>query len=155
VICCKPNKESDCHIVLLFYAMLLDSYVTGSLSCCLCDSGPAPAGVTEKIFALSKSITEYHTCPDLHVDISTVGSHHFTINGIGEFDVQIVDTAQDYAELMREIFDFAAIRGLLTGADGRPKLNVLVNALHGGEQQYTTSRRIDSQKFILLDILVL
>lgn len=95
------------------------------------NGGPAPAGVTEKIYALSKSITEYRTCPDLHVDISAVGSHHFTINSIGEFDVQVVDTAQDYAELMREIFDFAAIRGLLTGAAGQPKLNVLINSLHG------------------------
>jgi len=102
-----------------------------------CDLGPAPAGVTEKIYALSKTITEYRTCPDLHVDISTVGSHHFTINGIGEFDVQIVDTTQDYAELMREIFDFAAIKALLTGGSGQPKLNVLVNSLHGGEQQQT------------------
>ena len=106
---------------------------------CVCDTGPAPAGVTEKIYALSKSITEYHTCPDLHVDISTVGSHHFTINGIGEFDVQIIDTTADYAELMGQIFDFAAIRGLLTGAGGQPKLNVLINALHGGEQQQRTA----------------
>jgi len=89
--------------------------------------------VTEKIYALSKTITEYRTCPDLHVDISTVGSHHFTINGIGEFDVQIIDTTQDYAELMREIFNFDAIKCLLTGADAQPKLNVLVNSLHGGE----------------------
>ena len=106
---------------------------------CVCDTGPAPAGVTEKIYALSKSITEYHTCPDLHVDISTVGSHHFTINGIGEFDVQIIDTTADYAELMGQIFDFAAIRGLLTGTGGQPKLNVLINALHGGEQQQWTA----------------
>lgn len=115
--------------------MPLEIRLYRKLLCCVCDSGPAPAGVTEKIFALSKTITEYRTCPDLHVDIATVGSHHFTINGIGEFDVQIVDTTQDYAELMREIFDFNAIKGLLTGSDGRPKLNVLVNALHGGEQQ--------------------
>ena len=116
----------------------LEDYITGSkYSECfyVCDEGPAPAGVTEKIYALSKSITEYRTCPDLHVDISAVGSHHFTINSIGEFDVQVVDTAQDYAELMREIFDFAAIRGLLTGAAGQPKLNVLINSLHGGKQQ--------------------
>jgi len=51
--------------------------------------------------------------------------------------VQIVDTTQDYAELMREIFDFKAIHSLLTGAGGQPKLNVLVNSLHGGEQQQT------------------
>ena len=49
--------------------------------------------------------------------------------------MQIVDTTQDYAELMREIFDFSAIRGLLTGAGGQPKVNVLVNALHGGDQR--------------------
>jgi len=147
IICSKLNKS-----VIQSLSSLLASIAYCSLdiigrrnACesihkldCACGSGPAPAAVTEKIFALSKSLAEYHTCPDLHVDIATVGSHHFTINGIGEFDVQIVDTTQDYAELMREIFDFAAIRSLLTGASGQPKLNILVNALHGG-QQYSTS----------------
>jgi len=56
--------------------------------------------------------------------------------------VQIIDTTQDYAELMREIFNFDAIKRLLTGADGQPKLNVLVNALHGGERQQTMCAHI-------------
>lgn len=48
------------------------------------------------------------------------------------FTVQVVDSVQDYADYMREIFDFEAIRNLLTGSGGMPKLEVLINALHGG-----------------------
>jgi len=95
-------------------------------------SGPAPAGVTEKIYALSKSINEYKFCPDLNVDISSIRLQNFSIEGLGSFEVQVIDTVHDYAELMREIFDFSAIRCLLTGSVGCAKLDVLVNGLHGG-----------------------
>lgn len=35
---------------------------------------------------------------------------------------------------MKEIFDFGAIKELLTGSEGNPKLNVLINAMNGGKQ---------------------
>lgn len=95
------------------------------------NGGPAPAGVTEKIYDLSKSIAEYRICPDLVVDISKAGSHSFTVEGFSSFEVQIIDSVHDYAELMREVFDFASIRNLLTGTGGHQKLIVLINALHG------------------------
>jgi phosphoglucomutase len=97
----------------------------------IANGGSAPASVTEKIFALSKCISEYYICPDLSVDISQIGSHTFNIDGHGTFQVDVIDSVVDYAELLREIFDFALIRDLLSGAGGHTKLSVLVNALHG------------------------
>lgn len=35
---------------------------------------------------------------------------------------------------MKEIFDFGAIKELLAGSEGKPKLNVLINAMNGGKQ---------------------
>lgn len=98
------------------------------------NSGPAPAGVTEKIFDLSKKINEYYISPALKPDIGTIGSQQYAIEGFGNFTVQIVDSVQDYSDFMKEIFDFPAIRKLLTdvGADGKRTFKVLVNALHGG-----------------------
>jgi phosphoglucomutase len=95
------------------------------------NGGPAPASVTEKIYELSQSISQYKVCADLDVDFSATGSHSFTIDGLGNFEVQVIDSVSDYAEFMKEIFDFTAIRGLLTGSGGASKLTVLVNALHG------------------------
>ncbi|GCB64620.1 hypothetical protein scyTo_0013364, partial [Scyliorhinus torazame] len=41
--------------------------------------GPAPEAVTEKIFQLSKTIEEYAICPDLKVDLTTIGKQQFDL----------------------------------------------------------------------------
>lgn len=45
--------------------------------------------------------------------------------------VEVVDSVNDYLELMKEIFDFESIRNMLTG-NGQPALKVLINSMHGG-----------------------
>lgn len=66
------------------------------------------------------------------VDITELGNKQFTVDG-RPFTVEIIDSVADYMALMKEIFDFNAIKRLLTGADGKPPLSILVNALHGGK----------------------
>ena len=95
-------------------------------------TGPAPEGVTDAIFKLTEKITEYKICPDLSVDISTLGVHQFTVDG-QPFTVEVIDTVADYVDYMKEIFDFAAIKGLIQGSGGQKPLNVLINAMNGGE----------------------
>lgn len=39
---------------------------------------------------------------------------------------------QDYLELMKEIFDFNALKAMISGAGGAQKTVILANALSGG-----------------------
>jgi hypothetical protein len=54
--------------------------------------------------------------------------------------VEIVDPVDIYLNLLRTIFDFSAIKGLLTGPS---QLKIRVDAMHGGEVTVgKTSRRL-------------
>lgn len=46
--------------------------------------------------------------------------------------MEVVDSVAEYVAYMKEIFDFAAIKDLLHGANG-PPLKILINAMHGGK----------------------
>ncbi|HHX90379.1 MAG TPA: alpha-D-glucose phosphate-specific phosphoglucomutase [Paracoccus sp.] len=72
------------------------------------NGGPAPEGVTQKIFEASTRITEYLTLdtPDLSLD--RPGETR-----LGGMVVEVVDPVADYADLMESLFDFKAIRELL------------------------------------------
>lgn len=94
------------------------------------NGGPAPESVTNKIYELTKSITQYRICQDLKVDLAVIGVTNFTTN-IGAFSVEVIDCVQDYMELMKEIFDFPKIAALLKGDDGQPKFNLTLNSLNG------------------------
>lgn len=43
--------------------------------------------------------------------------------------MEIVDSVEDYAEMLRGIFDFAALKQLLSGPS---HINVRLDAMHGG-----------------------
>ena len=84
------------------------------------NGGPAPEGVTEAIFERTRSIEQYHIAhfPDLDID-------HITDHTIGGMRVEVIDPVADYAELMEELFDFAAIRALIAGG-----LRLRFDAMH-------------------------
>lgn len=44
--------------------------------------------------------------------------------------MEIVDSVEAYAEMLRGIFDFAALKQLLSGPS---HINVRLDAMHGGE----------------------
>lgn len=50
--------------------------------------------------------------------------------------VEIVDSVEAYAEMLRGIFDFNALKELLSGAN---HINVRLDAMHGGSGQYNTT----------------
>ncbi|GLT96709.1 hypothetical protein SLE2022_143140 [Rubroshorea leprosula] len=91
------------------------------------NGGPAPEGITDKIFENTKTIKEYLIAEDLpNVDISSIGVTSFT-GPEGQFDVDVFDSASDYVKLMKSIFDFESIRKLLSS----PKFTFCYDALHG------------------------
>jgi phosphoglucomutase len=74
------------------------------------NGGPAPEAVTEAIFAQSREIGEYRILLSSDIPLDTIG--RFSLGGM---QVEIIDPVNDYAELMKSLFDFAAIRKLLAG----------------------------------------
>ncbi|XP_051855478.1 phosphoglucomutase-1 isoform X1 [Antechinus flavipes] len=93
------------------------------------NGGPAPEAITEKIFQISKTIEEYAICPDLKVDLSVLGKQQFDLeNKFKPFTVEIVDSVEAYATMLRNIFDFSALKELLSGPN---RLKIRIDAMHG------------------------
>jgi phosphoglucomutase len=74
------------------------------------NGGPAPEGVTEAMFARTKTITEYRIMDAADVDLQAVGSSR-----LGDMVVEVVDPVADYADLMETLFDFPALRAMFAG----------------------------------------
>jgi phosphoglucomutase len=91
------------------------------------NGGPAPEGITDKIYENTTTIKEYFLAEDLpDVDISAVGVTSFQ-GPEGQFDVDVFDSAIEYVKLMKSIFDFQSIQKLLSS----PKFTFCYDALHG------------------------
>lgn len=72
------------------------------------NGGPAPEGVTEAIFEATKSISQYVTVETPDADLDRLGNQK-----IGGMTLTIVDPVADYEALMKELFDFEAIRAYI------------------------------------------
>ncbi|CAG2102547.1 unnamed protein product [Medioppia subpectinata] len=90
------------------------------------NGGPAPESVTNQIYELTKSVTQYQIVKDLKVDVSKLGVQTFDVSG-NQFTVEVVDPVDDYLQLMKEIFDFNAIKSYLSSSG----LKILIDAMNG------------------------
>ena len=72
------------------------------------NGGPAPEKITDAIYARAKAITEYRIMDADDVDLDTIG-----MRMMGDMEIAVVDPVADYAMLMEELFDFAAIRSMI------------------------------------------
>ncbi|EIE89694.1 hypothetical protein G6F46_003598 [Rhizopus delemar] len=71
------------------------------------NGGPAPESVTDKIYEITKTIKELKLATDVpHIDFSQLGTQ-----AVGDMTIEIIDGVDDYVELMKDIFDFDAIKG--------------------------------------------
>jgi phosphoglucomutase len=92
------------------------------------NGGPATETVTEAIFAKSKTISSYHLHEAADISLDTLGT-----TTLGDMQVQVIDPVSDYAELMESLFDFAAIRALLTGG-----FRIKFDAMHAVNGPYAS-----------------
>ena len=76
------------------------------------NGGPAPEKITEAIYSLSRDISEYLTLETADIDLDSIGNQM-----IGQMQVEIIDPVADYADLMEQLFDFKAMRSLLTSGN--------------------------------------
>jgi phosphoglucomutase len=92
------------------------------------NGGPAPEKMTEAIFERTRTIRQYriYEAPDL--DLDTLGTLR-----LGEMIVEVIDPVADYAALMEEIFDFAAIRALFASG-----FRMRFDAMHAVTGPYAT-----------------
>lgn len=89
----------------------------------LTNGAPAPESVTNKIFATSKSLTEYKIADIPTVDISKVGTKTY-----GPLEVEVIDSTTDYVEMLKDIFDFPLIKSFL---ESHKDFKTLFDALNG------------------------
>ncbi len=73
------------------------------------NGGPAVESVTETIFARSLIIDSYNTTQNNPIDLSKIGTSR-----IGPLDVDVINSVTDYANLMETLFDFGAIRNMIS-----------------------------------------
>lgn len=85
------------------------------------NGGPAPEAVTERIYAETKRIRRYLTLDMPDIDIDREGT-----TTAGASEIVVVNPLTDYIEVIREIFDFDAIRALF-----RDGFRLLFDAMHG------------------------
>ena len=74
------------------------------------NGGPAPEKITEAIFEMSKKIAQYRIADAPDVELDTQGEY-----AVGDMAVSVFDPVDDYADMMESLFDFNAIRQLLSG----------------------------------------
>lgn len=89
----------------------------------LSNGAPAPEKVTNKMYEIASSITEYKIASIPDIDITTIGTKTY-----GPLEVEIIDSVTDYVEYMKEIFDFSLIKSFL---NDNPNFKVLFDGLHG------------------------
>ncbi|MDP4992029.1 MAG: alpha-D-glucose phosphate-specific phosphoglucomutase, partial [Marivita lacus] len=73
----------------------------------IANGGPAPETITDAIFAQTQTIHSYRTLDTGDIDLDRIG-----VTPLGDMVVEVVDPVTDYAALMEDLFDFAALRAL-------------------------------------------
>ncbi|KAI8325762.1 Phosphoglucomutase, first 3 domain-containing protein [Martensiomyces pterosporus] len=88
------------------------------------NGGPAPEAVTDAIYEATRTISSYSEVDlDAPVDLSTVGTQSFD-----GFEVEIVDSVEDYVQLIKSIFDFDMMTRF---REQNPDFTLLFDALNG------------------------
>ncbi|ORY31838.1 putative phosphoglucomutase [Naematelia encephala] len=88
------------------------------------NGGPAPEEVTNGIYKVTETITEYKIAELPDLDLSKTGDFE-----LGPLKITIVDPVSNYLSLLKEIFDFDLISSWLHNTT--PKPTVLFDALNG------------------------
>ena len=76
----------------------------------IANGGPAPESVTDAIYENTTTITSYSLQEGGSVDLSSLGE-----TTLGQTVVEVIDPVDTYADLMRTLFDYEAIRTMFAG----------------------------------------
>lgn len=87
--------------------------------------------MTDKIYAIAQAITSYATSDVPAVDLASVGSHTFD-----HLTVEVVDPVEEYVQLMKELFDFAALKAYISSG----KVAIHADCLSGTKRKAGRAR---------------
>ncbi|MBB4566525.1 alpha-D-glucose phosphate-specific phosphoglucomutase [Rhizobium leucaenae] len=73
------------------------------------NGGPAPEKITDAIYERTKVIESYKISDFADINLDRIGRED-----VGGMIVSVIDPVEDYAALMEELFDFGAIRNLIS-----------------------------------------
>lgn len=90
--------------------------------------GPAPEHITSAIYRRTTELSEYRILDADDVDLSAQGETR-----LGEMTVEVIDPVAIYADLMRSLFDFPAIRTLFASG-----FRMRFDAMHAVTGPYAT-----------------
>lgn len=85
------------------------------------NGGPAPENITDAIFANTTTLNRYQIVDNGDVELDVIGTQQ-----LADMTVDIIDPVSAYAELMASLFDFDAIRTLLS----ENNFNMRFDAMH-------------------------
>ena len=74
------------------------------------NGGPAPEKITDAIHAQTLAISEILTVETPDIDLGRIGPQR-----IGDLQVEVIDAVADYVALMKQLFDFDALRRQFAG----------------------------------------
>ena len=103
------------------------------------NGGPAPEKVTELVYQMTKEISKYQICkavPD--VDLSKAGSYNFG-SSAKPFGVSVFPCVEDHIGLLKQVFDFGAIKALFARKD----FSFCYDSMHGVQGPYAKAIFID------------
>jgi phosphoglucomutase len=84
------------------------------------NGGPAPEKVTDAIYQRTREIDSFRTIEAQDIDIDLPGTQV-----LGGMSVKVIDPVDDYAQLMRELFDFDAIHQLFNSGVFRMRFDAM------------------------------
>ncbi len=110
--------------------------------------GPAPEDITDKIYMETTKITHYHIAEFHDIPLDEMATQV-----VENLTVEIIDPITDYAELMEELFDFDAIRGLF--ANGFSIVFDSMHAITGPYAQEILEKRLGASKGSVINAIPL
>lgn len=100
------------------------------------NGGPAPEKVSNAVAARSRTIDRYRILDAPDVPLDRVGRLR-----LGEMEVEVIDPVDDYAALMESLFDFPALRRLLSEGGFRMRFDAM-HAVTGPYAREILERRL-------------
>ncbi|MFK8082045.1 MAG: alpha-D-glucose phosphate-specific phosphoglucomutase [Granulosicoccus sp.] len=86
----------------------------------IANGGPAPESVTNAIYEHTTTLTAYRIEAGEDVDITVPGEH-----SLGKTRIDVIDSVDNYAQLMKTLFDYDAIKSLFASG-----FNMRFDAMH-------------------------